>query len=79
MRVTSKRERQAISQAFGKRLDRILTNRGITSRELARRIGCSDGYVWQLRNGRNAPTIVTLYYVKRAIGDITWGELLGGQ
>ncbi len=78
MRVSSKRERQAISEAFGRRLDAILTRRNISNSELARRIGCSDGYVWQLRHGRSAPTIVTLYYVKKAIGNISWKELLGG-
>lgn len=78
MRVASSRERKAISEAFGRRLDAILKRRGISNAELSRRIGCSKGYVWQLRHGRQAPTIVTLYYMKLAIGDISWSELLGG-
>lgn len=78
VRISSPRVRKAVAEAFGRRLDAILTRRGITTKELANRCNCSYTYAQKLRKGSSAPTVVTLYMLRRALDGIGWDELLGG-
>jgi transcriptional regulator with XRE-family HTH domain/quercetin dioxygenase-like cupin family protein len=53
---------------LGSRLRRARQRRGLTLREVARRLGVSASFVSQLENGKSQPSVVTLYSLTQLLG-----------
>lgn len=46
----------------------LRSKRGLTLEEMAKRSGCTPGFVSQLENNKAAPSITTLYSIAKALG-----------
>lgn len=72
------RVREMVRREFGRRLMRLCAERGLTLREVARRMGCMEQQLSAYANGRRMPTLLTVVRLQRAFG-CTWAELLGPE
>ncbi|HEV2375878.1 MAG TPA: XRE family transcriptional regulator [Streptosporangiaceae bacterium] len=52
---------------MGPRLRRVRTQRGLSARELARRLGCSPSLISQIERGLSAPSVGMLYALAREL------------
>jgi DNA-binding XRE family transcriptional regulator/mannose-6-phosphate isomerase-like protein (cupin superfamily) len=67
---------------LGPRLRRVRENRGLSARELARRIGCSPSLISQIERGVSAPSVGMLYALAselRTSLDFLFGVALPGD
>lgn len=59
-----------MSEKFGEKLRRVRTSKNKTLEELAKAIGSSKGYVWQLENKKNArPSAELLLKISNYLGE----------
>ena len=63
-------------QRFGKQLQRLRTNRGLTQEQLAVKAGLVRVYVTKLEQGEHDPTLSRLVRLAKALG-VSVTELLG--
>ena len=61
-------EEQELKCSIGASIKTLLTQRGMTQKELARKVGCSQAYVSQLIAGKRNPTLTTLLDLAHALG-----------
>src|SRR5438552_15243029 len=67
---------------LGPRLRRVREERGLSVRELARRISCSPSLISQIERGLSAPSVGILYAIAtelRASLDFLFGAVGGGD
>jgi transcriptional regulator with XRE-family HTH domain len=67
---------------LGPRLRRVREERGLSVRELARRISCSPSLISQIERGLSAPSVGILYAIAtelRASLDFLFGAAAGGD
>src|SRR5262252_1524101 len=67
---------------LGPRLRRVREERGLSVRELARRISCSPSLISQIERGLSAPSVGILYAIAtelRASLDFLFGVVAGGD
>src|SRR6266496_1352458 len=67
---------------LGPRLRRVREDRGLSVRELARRISCSPSLISQIERGLSAPSVGILYAIAtelRASLDFLFGVAAGGD
>src|SRR5215475_4955008 len=67
---------------LGPRLRRVREERGLSVRELARRISCSPSLISQIERGLSAPSVGILYAIAtelRASLDFLFGAVAGGD
>src|SRR5579872_2909856 len=69
---------QPAADQIGQRLREVRTARGISLRELARRIGVSASFVSQVERGKSNPSVGTLYAFVAELGT-SLDELTGSQ
>lgn len=62
-------------EAFGRRLQALIDERGVTKRWLAQRCGMSYNTVTYMTHGRRFPTLWSLDRLREALG-CTWEELM---
>lgn len=50
-------------EKFIKRLIQLRTNKGVSARDMSLSIGLSEGYINNLENGVNFPSMTTFFYI----------------
>jgi len=73
--VNGSERRQGIDQV-GSRLREARKARGLSLREIARRISVSPSFVSQVETGKASPSVGTLYYLVNALG-LSLDEVMG--
>lgn len=67
--------RSSILTKFGKKLQKVREQYGLTQMQLAIDIESTPGYISRLENGKTEPGVVTLTKLREAL-ECEWGELL---
>ena len=57
-------------EAFSKRLIQLRTQKGVTARTMSREIGQHPGYINNIENGKNFPSMSSFFYICQYL-DIT--------
>lgn len=63
-------------QVFGPNLSAELKRQGLTSRTLAKRVGCSESQISRWTRGQGTPSFSRLIAIREALG-CSWDVLLG--
>lgn len=53
---------------FVKRLTELRINKGVSARDMSLSIGQSAGYINNIKNGINLPSMITFFYICEYIG-----------
>jgi len=68
---------QTIHKVIGARLRQLRREAGLTTQQLADRVGVTQSQISQVETGRSAASIVTLYKIARAL-NMSLGEIFEG-
>ncbi len=68
---------QTIHKMIGARLRQLRREAGLTTQQLADRVGVTQSQISQVETGRSAASIVTLFKISRAL-NMTLGEIFEG-
>jgi len=56
------------SQAFGRNMKRIRTEKGITQGDISRSLNLARSFISNIENGKTNPTLATIAKIAKAIG-----------
>jgi len=68
---------ETINKAIGARLRQLRREQGLTTQQLANRVGVTQSQISQVETGRSAASVVTLYKIAQAF-DMSLAEMLEG-
>ncbi len=68
---------ETINKMIGARIRQIRREKGLTTQQLAQRVGVTQSQISQIETGKSAASIVTLYRLARALG-MSLSEALEG-
>lgn len=61
-------QEQRLRKLFGKKLQELRKDLGITGTELARRTQCSQAYIWRMEQGDSEPSLIVLRRLAKVLG-----------
>ena len=62
-------------EQFAERLSKLRINKGVSARDMSLSIGQSAGYINNIENGVNLPSMTVFFYIMRIPRYITYGFL----